>query len=326
MAAIPSLSDVWTLIIGDRNTSDTYNEDEMSYEANLGNFLVDNSAELQTYNSAARVDVNDSWYEVIELPNKVYAIFESGQGQIVHSFLIIGQNKSILFDTGLGVSDLKAVVEKLTKTPIMVINSHSHFDHIGSNSQFSEVYCANVAFTKNRIHLGFSNSDLEDELDFFTKTPPNGFDSYDWSIQGTSLSNIKTLLDQEIIDLGDRQIQVIYSPGHTEGSLALFEQNNQLLFVGDNFYLEQLGAYHNDSLWGYSNLDDYAATFAKWVALDVTLAYSSHYMPLIDPKYFEKAVKAFENIKNQTATFTSLTEYGVMYKVYNFGDFQIKTE
>ena len=54
--------------------------------------------------------------------------------------LIIGKNKALLFDTGSGIDDIKEAVKNITDLPLMVINSHGHFDHIGGNSQFDEVY------------------------------------------------------------------------------------------------------------------------------------------------------------------------------------------
>ena len=89
---------------------------------------------------AEKIDVEDEWFDVIELPRDVYAIAEPGHWQHVISYLICGAGKSVLFDTGMGISDIYAVVKKLTDTEIMVVNSHVHFDHIGDDWRFPEIY------------------------------------------------------------------------------------------------------------------------------------------------------------------------------------------
>ena len=54
--------------------------------------------------------------------------------------LVVGKEKALVFDTGSGTDDIHGMVRKLTGLPLVVINSHGHFDHIGGNSQFDTVY------------------------------------------------------------------------------------------------------------------------------------------------------------------------------------------
>ena len=66
--------------------------------------------------------------ETFQIQDNVYVLKDS-YGNC--SNLVIGDNKALLFDTGLGVEDLRSEVNKLTKLPLMVINSHGHLDHVG---------------------------------------------------------------------------------------------------------------------------------------------------------------------------------------------------
>ncbi len=86
-----------------------------------------------------RIDQDQDWFEVYRIADGVFAIYEPGQFEEVISFLITGNEKALLFDTGLGIGDMKRVVEQLTDLEIVVLNSHTHYDHIGGNYQFETI-------------------------------------------------------------------------------------------------------------------------------------------------------------------------------------------
>ncbi len=77
-----------------------------------------------------------SWFEVQQLDPGVHLISEPGH---VNSFLIQGGKSAILFDTGLGVANIRRVAEELSNLPLLVVNSHYHFDHTGGNRLFNEI-------------------------------------------------------------------------------------------------------------------------------------------------------------------------------------------
>lgn len=77
-----------------------------------------------------------SWFDVRQLEAGVYLISEPGH---VNSFLIEGTRSAALLDTGLGVANIRSVAEQLTGLPLLVINSHYHFDHVGGNQHFDDI-------------------------------------------------------------------------------------------------------------------------------------------------------------------------------------------
>ncbi len=77
-----------------------------------------------------KVEIDSDWFSVYELPSDVYAFYEMPYDQDVCSFLILGKEKALLWDTGMGIEKIRPFVEGLTDLPIMVLNSHDHFDHI----------------------------------------------------------------------------------------------------------------------------------------------------------------------------------------------------
>ncbi|MBX7125539.1 MAG: hypothetical protein K1X47_07590 [Cyclobacteriaceae bacterium] len=64
------------------------------------------------------------WFKVYDVGDSVYAIFEPDNWQSVISYLIVGSNKALLFDTGMGLDSIQAVVRQLTPLPLSVIIRH----------------------------------------------------------------------------------------------------------------------------------------------------------------------------------------------------------
>ena len=81
----------------------------------------------------------DNWFTVEEIDSDTYAISEYRHWEETHCFLLCGTEKAILIDTGLGVANIKKVVENLTTLPVTVVTTHVHWDHIGGHKYFSNI-------------------------------------------------------------------------------------------------------------------------------------------------------------------------------------------
>jgi hypothetical protein len=114
------------------------------------------------YKALDRVPVSDSWFEVYKTAPGVFAIYEPHQAEETIGYLILGNKRALLFDTGMGISDIKNVTAELTHLPIIVSNSHTHDDHVGGNWQFDTVYGVNTEFT--RINAEGSREDAQAEI------------------------------------------------------------------------------------------------------------------------------------------------------------------
>src|SRR5438477_13107343 len=100
------------------------------------------------YKSLEQVPLNDPWFEIYKVAPATFAIYEPHQAEEVISYLIVGDKRAALFDTGMGISDLKKVTSELTQLPIVVLNSHTHNDHVGNNWRFDTIYAMDTDFTR----------------------------------------------------------------------------------------------------------------------------------------------------------------------------------
>lgn len=87
------------------------------------------------------------WFTVKKLKKNIWGIGELKHFEEVISYLIVGKNNCLLIDTGLGIKNIKNELDKITNKPIIVINTHFHFDHIGGNKLFNNI----IKTSKKRI-------------------------------------------------------------------------------------------------------------------------------------------------------------------------------
>src|SRR5699024_4132120 len=84
--------------------------------------------------------IKDSWFTVQKIDDNTFAISEYGHWEKVHSFLLLGREKAILIDTGLGIDNIKRITDQLTHVHIDVNTTHVHVDHIGSHRESERIY------------------------------------------------------------------------------------------------------------------------------------------------------------------------------------------
>ena len=180
------------------------------------------------YKQLHRVDSGDPWFEVYQVRDGVFAIYEPHQFEEVISYLILGSRRALLFDTGMGIGKISNVVSKLTPLPVTVLNSHTHFDHTGGNAEFSSILDPDTPFTRKNAE-GQSNIFSRDALapGRICGQLPAGVHPDSYSIRPFHISD--WVRDGQHLDLGNRELEVIFTPGHTPDSLCLFDRTNGLL-------------------------------------------------------------------------------------------------
>jgi glyoxylase-like metal-dependent hydrolase (beta-lactamase superfamily II) len=244
------------------------------------------------YKNLERVAVSDKWFEVYRIRPGVFAIYEPHQSEEVISYLIMGRKKALLFDTGMGISDIKKLTAELTALPLSVVNSHTHNDHVGDNWRFSEVYGMDTAFTRENARGSKADAQKEIARGEICGELPRGFNATTYSTRPFHITH--WLHDGDKIDLDGRVLQVIATPGHTPDSLMLWDETNGLLFTGDMYYPGPIFLYRPET-----DLDAYQVSLAKVAALAprLKLLLPAHNVPVAGPSDLARVVEAMQQVR-----------------------------
>jgi len=196
-----------------------------------------------------------------------------------------GRERDLLVDTGLGLSSLKAAAAELFARPLTAVMTHAHFDHIGGAAEFADrrVHVAEAAeLAEPRGFAGLTAEDLGAELvsrlraagyeipeELLTALPEPNFSIMGYRVSPAPAAAL--LHGGEILDLGDRALEVLHLPGHSPGSIGLWESRTGILFSGDALYDGPL-IY---DLPGAS-IESYIVTLERLLELPVSVVHAGH--------------------------------------------------
>ncbi|MDE0886667.1 MAG: MBL fold metallo-hydrolase [Myxococcota bacterium] len=181
---------------------------------------------------------HDDYFTVEALAEGVFAIGEPRYYQQNFSYLIMGEDRAVLFDAGPGHRDIRPVADSLTDLPITFIPSHFHYDHTGNTVTFEDVAVVDLPYLRARERGGKLQLSTEEHLGEIEGFATPTLEVDDWLALGSE------------IDLGGRTLTVLYTPGHTEESISLLESPSGFLFSGDFIYPGPLFAFLQNSGMG----------------------------------------------------------------------------
>ena len=257
-----------------------------------------------------RLTVDDGWFEVYRVAPQTLAIYEPHQSEETIGYLIVGSERALLFDTGMGIGDLKALVAKLTKLPVVVLNSHTHDDHVGSNWQFDTVYGMDTSFTRESAKGSKADAQAEIAPGEVCGKLPEGFDRAGYATRPWNVS--KWMHDGDHIDLGGRTLEILATPGHTPDAICLFDRAHGLLFTGDTYYPGTVWIYRPET-----DLAAYGKSVRRLAALEpqVKLVLGAHNVPVAPPSVLGELAAAFQKVQRHEVQPKTAGATKVIYQV-----------
>jgi len=229
--------------------------------------------------------IADRWYERRRISDDLTLIWEPH----VHSFLrcniwhVRGRDADLLVDTGLGVASLKDAIADLIDKPLIALATHIHYDHVGCLHEFDqrvmhaieaprmadyhEHSFLKVADFPAEWHEMLAEGGFGETL--VNAAPDEHFSVDDYRV--TSTEPTRTVEANDEIDLGNRHFEVMHLPGHSPGSMGLWEADTGILFSGDAIYDGLLLDELEDS-----NIPDYLETMKRLKELPVSVVHGGH--------------------------------------------------
>jgi len=277
-----------------------------------------------SYSNFKRIPVSEDWFEVYEIANNLFVFYEPRHYEATIVNLIIGDQKAALIDTGCGIGNLRKAVEAVTDKPVIVINTHTHSDHLGSNTQFDEIAMFDHPLSRRTSEQGRPHQILQEELlaeNLVMKPWPQGFDPSSFAIPPFKVSH--WLVTGDRLDLGGRDLEVIHTPGEAPDHICLLDRADRLLFCGDILlrgpvwtHLE--GGSLKDLVTSYRTLMAYFDEFDHLMP--------AHNEPWLDRDLLPEALAGAEKVLSGQAEWREVVDpWNRRLRKYSFGRLEILT-
>ena len=198
------------------------------------------------------MQIADSWYDYRRVDDDITLVWEKHVIPLMRCNIwhVRGRDRDMLVDTGMGVVSLRDATRHLIDKPVIASATHAHIDHVGCHHEFEEclvhpLEAADLAAGRPNYGLYLDDPVLVAELKrsgyackpnqcFITALPESGYDPGAYSLQGSRATRL--VEDGDIVDLGDRAFEILHLPGHSPGSIGLWEEATGTLFSGDCVY------------------------------------------------------------------------------------------
>jgi glyoxylase-like metal-dependent hydrolase (beta-lactamase superfamily II) len=219
--------------------------------------------------------MSSDWIIMTALPDGVWRIDETYINPAARGLIwfVKGQKKNLLIDSGYGFFSLRQVIPWLRTGRIMAVATHTHCDHIGGLWEFEQraVHCLEAPVLVRPTAVATQSLPFLADPTVFKQYPPQWQSAEAFRIRPAPATRL--LRDHDLFDLGDRQFKVLHTPGHSPGSICLWEAETGLLFSGDTIFDGPLF----DSIPG-ANKADLLASHRRLCELPVRQVHPGHFV------------------------------------------------
>jgi len=254
------------------------------------------------------VAIADRWFERRRVDDDITLLWEPHVDRLIRCNIwhVRGRDRDLLVDTGLGIVSLTEAARDLFGKPVVAVATHTHYDHVGGLHEFATrlVHRAEAAVMANFTDFAtLRTADLDPEVlaglraiglaeaeELITAYPDAGYDPASYRVR--SVAPTRIVEEGDAIDLGDRRFEVLHLPGHSPGSIGLWEASTGILFSGDAIYDGPL----LDEIPG-SDIAVYCNTMSRLAQLPARVVHAGH-----DPSFDGRRLKelAWDYLKRRS--------------------------
>lgn len=231
--------------------------------------------------------IADRWFESRRIDDDITLLWEPHVIPLMRCNIwhVRGTTRDLMIDTGMGIASLKDAAKHLLDKPVTAVATHTHADHIGGHYEFENCLvhkdeAHNLAQPSERgtlLYADFSNEEVIKirvagyaiDGDLITALPHAGYDLRSYQINPAPVTEI--VEDGDMVDIGSRRFEVLHLPGHSPGSLGLWEASSGTLFSGDALYdgplLDEIDGAH---------IPTYVKTMTRLRDLPVRVVHAGH--------------------------------------------------
>ncbi|HEX2790023.1 MAG TPA: MBL fold metallo-hydrolase [Steroidobacteraceae bacterium] len=231
--------------------------------------------------------VADRWFEFERVSDDITRIWEPHAIRLMQCNVwhVRGRDRDLLVDTGFGIASLHQAAKHLFDKALSAVATHAHIDHVGSLHEFevriihraeaADIAVASANYSLQRkdhdadIIASIERAGYEVAANFITAVPRADFDLSEFTRAAAPAT--RTVEEGDVIDLGDRVFEVLHLPGHSPGSIGLWEAASGTLFSGDAIYDGPL----LDELPG-SDIASYLKTMRRLQTLPARVVHGGH--------------------------------------------------
>jgi glyoxylase-like metal-dependent hydrolase (beta-lactamase superfamily II) len=231
--------------------------------------------------------IADQWFETKRVDDSITLMWEPHVIPLMRCNIwhLRGRDRDLLIDTGMGIASLRNHMAPLIDKALTAVATHTHADHVGGHCEFEDcaVHRAEVAGLRQPSS---ESSLVVKEMDgdyirslriagyeigeaYITALPHQGYNLASYRVRPAKVTRV--LEEGDIFDLGDRWLEVLHLPGHSPGSIGLWEAASGTLFSGDAIYdgplLDELG---------HSDIPTYIRTMRRLRELPVRVVHAGH--------------------------------------------------
>lgn len=250
-----------------------------------------------------------NWFTIERIDSDTFAISEYKHWEETHCYLLCGKEKAVLIDTGLGIGNIREAVDSLTSLPVMVMTTHVHWDHIGGHGYFGNIAVHETEKDWLSVRFPIPLQMVKNNLTCRPCELPEDFSIDDYQIfHGTPK---KVFREGDCMDLGDRALKVIHTPGHSPGHCCFYEPDRKYLYSGDLIYRGCL-----DAFYPTTDPQQFFQSVRKVRALSVRRILPGHHQLYVPVTMIGTIEKGFEGLSNEG-------KLAQGNGIFEFGEFQI---